>query len=482
MNKKLILRMMGRTLLLLAACLLFPLLVSVYYGEDPRPFALTILIVTALSIPLAGTKTDAPFFDQEGFVIVALIWLCFCLFGALPFQFSGHFSSFIDCLFEITSGFTTTGASILTEVESLPRGILFWRSFSSWLGGMGVLIFALALLPKTGERTQSLVRAESPGPVTNKLVPRTSKASKILYTIYIVLTVLEVICLRLAGMPFFDSVVHSFATICTGGYSIRNLSIGAYGSASIEIIVIIFMLLSALNFTVFFLMVTRRFAAILKSDELRFFLFIVAAAITLIVLNLLLSSAASSQNFGDLLRQVTFQVASVVTTTGFATADFNLWPQFSHIILILLMIIGGCSGSTAGGIKVSRALLLARCIRRDLRKIAHPRAVKVVQLDGKAVDPTSLDRVLTFFSCYAFILAISCLLLSLDNFSFLTTTSAVFSCLGNVGPGLDVVGPMGNYAGFSGLSKVLLTFCMLVGRLEIFPILMLFAPATWKRV
>lgn len=482
MNYKLILRMMGRTLLLLAACLLFPLFVSVYYGEDPMPFVYTILIVTALSIPLAHTKTDAQFFDQEGFVIVALIWLCFCLFGALPFHFSGYFSSFIDCVFEITSGFTTTGASILTEVESLPRGILFWRSFSSWLGGMGVLIFTLALLPKTGERTQSLVRAESPGPVTSKLVPRTSNSSKILYTIYLVLTMLEVLCLSLAGMPLYDSVVHSFATICTGGFSVRNLSIGAYGSAPIEIIVTIFMLLSALNFTVFFLMITKRLSSIFKSDELRLFLVIVAVAIGFICLNILMAIGPSGQSFADLLRQVAFQVVSVITTTGFASADFNLWPQFSHIILILLMIIGGCASSTAGGIKVSRALLLTRCIHRDLRKIAHPRAVKVVKLDGKAVDETTLDRVLTFFSCYTFILAFSCLIISLDNFSFLTTTSAVFSCLGNVGPGLDVVGPMGNYAGFSGLSKVLLTFCMLVGRLEIFPILLLFAPSTWKRV
>jgi len=481
MNFKLILRMVGRTLLLQAACLLFPLLVSLYYGESPFPFAITILALTILSLPLANIKSNTQFYEQEGFVIVACIWLVFCLAGALPFYFSGYFNSYIDCLFEITSGFTTTGASILSDVEVLPRGILFWRSFASWLGGMGVLIFTLAFLPKTGERTQSLVRAESPGPVTSKLVPKTAKSSKILYSIYFFLTILEVLCLRLAGMPLYDSVVHSFATICTGGFSIKNLSIAAYGSPAIEIIITVFMLLSTLNFALYFLLITRRLAAIFKSDELRFFLGIVAAAIALITLNLIFTHGMAPEGLGTTLRLVSFQVASIISTTGFATTDFNLWPQFTHIILLLLMLIGGCAGSTAGGIKVSRSLLLSRCISRDLRKISHPRAVKVVKLDGNAVDEPTLARVSTFFACYSFIIALSVLLLSLDNFSFLTTVSAVFSCLGNVGPGLDTVGPLGNYGAFSDLGKLLLTLCMLIGRLEIFPILILFAPSTWKR-
>lgn len=481
MNYKLILRTLGLTLLLEAVCLLVPMFVSLFYRENPMPFAITVLLLSVVSIPLIFIKTKSQFFEQEGFVVVALIWMLFCVFGALPYYFSGCFASFIDCIFEITSGFTTTGASILSEVESLPRGILFWRSFSSWLGGMGVLIFALAFLPKTGERTHALVRAESPGPVTNKLVPQTAKSSKILYTIYIIFTLAEILCLRLAGMPLFDSVVHSFATICTGGFSIRNLSIGAYGSPSIEIIVTIFMLLSAVNFAVYFLLITRRFAAVFKSDELRYFWAIVAAAIALITLNILFTPGMASGSFGDTLRQVSFQVASIITTTGFATVDFNLWPQFTHIILILLMAIGGCSSSTSGGIKVSRTLLLTRCIRRDLRKISHPRAVKVVKLDGNAVNEETLSRVSAFFTCYVFIVALSCLILSLDNFSFLTTVSAVFSCIGNVGPGLDMVGPLGNYGAFSGLSKLLLSLCMLIGRLEIFPVLILLTPSTWKR-
>lgn len=482
MNYKLILRMTGRTLLLLAACLLFPLLVSLYYHEDPMPFVFTILILAVVGLPTLFIHAKKLFFDQEGFVIVALIWLLFCLFGSLPFFFSGHFGGFVDALFEITSGFTTTGASILTEVESLPKGILFWRSFSSWLGGMGVLMFTLAFLPNTGERTQSLLRAETPGPVTNKLVPRTAKSSKILYTIYISLTCLETLCLTLAGMPFFDALLHSFATICTGGFSTRNLSVGAYGSPAIEIIVTVFMLLAALNFVVYFLLVTRRLAKIFLSDELRYFLGIVAAAIVLITLSLLFTPGMAQMPLGDTIRTVSFQVASILTTTGFATADFNLWPQFTHIIFLLLMVVGGCSGSTAGGIKVSRSLLLLRCIRRDLRKISHPRAVKVVKLDGNGVDNASLDRVMTFFACYVFIVAFSCLVLSLENFSFLTTVSSVFACIGNIGPGLDMVGPMSNFSAFSDPSKLLLSLCMLIGRLEIFPVLMLFAPSTWKKI
>lgn len=482
MNYKLILRMLGRTLLLEAAALLLPLFVSLYYGETPLPFVYTIIILSAISLPLAFIKSNTQFYAQEGFVVVAAIWLLFCIFGSLPFFFSGYFGSWVNCLFEVTSGFTTTGASILTNIEVLPRGILFWRSFSSWLGGMGVLIFTLAFLPNTGERTHNLVRAESPGPVKSKLVPKTAQSSKILYSFYIVLTILEILCLRTAGMPWFDSTVHTFATVCTGGFSIKNASIGAYGSPAIELIITIFMLLCSLNFAIFFLVITRRFKAILKSDELRYFLIIVAIATGLITLNLVYTSGSiETGSMAEVLRHAFFQVATIISTTGFSSVDFNLWPVFSQIVLILMMVIGGCAGSTAGGIKVSRFLLLVRHIRRDIRKIAHPRAVKVVKLDGNAMDESTLERVSTFFACYAFILAATCLIVSLDNFSFTTTITAVIASIGNVGPGLDMVGPMGNFSDFSDLSKLFLTFCMLIGRLEIFPILMLLAPSTWKR-
>lgn len=482
MNYKLILRMLGRTLLLEACCLLLPLLVSLYYGETPLPFVYTILILSVISLPLAFVKSKTQFFAQEGFVIVAAIWLLFCVFGSLPFLFSGYFSAWSDCFFEVTSGFTTTGASILTNVEVLPKGILFWRSFSSWMGGMGVLIFTLAILPNTGQRTHNLVRAESPGPVKSKLVPKTAQSSKILYSIYITLTVLEILSLRMVGMPWYDSVVHSFATICTGGFSIKNASIGAYGSPAVEIIITIFMLLSSLNFAVFFLLITKRFKSVLKSDELRYFLGIVAVATGLIALNLILApDSVETGSIGGILRHALFQVATIITTTGFSSVDFNLWPIFPQMILVLLMIIGGCAGSTAGGIKVSRFLLLIRNIRRDTRKISHPRAVKVVKLDGNVVDESTLERVSTFFACFSFILALTCLIVSLDNFSFTTTVTAVIASIGNVGPGLDMVGPMGNYSAFSDLSKLSLSLCMLIGRLEIFPILILLTPSTWKR-
>jgi trk system potassium uptake protein TrkH len=482
MNYKLILRMLGRTLLLEAASLLLPLLSCLYYGETPLPFVYTILLLAAFGFPLAFIRSKTEFYAQEGFVVVAAIWLLFCIFGSLPFYLSGYFNGWVDCLFEVTSGFTTTGASILTDIEVLPRGILFWRSFSSWLGGMGVLIFTLAFLPNTGERTHNLVRAESPGPVTSKLVPKTAQSSKILYLIYMALTVLEIFSLRLAGMSWYDALLHSFATICTGGFSTKNTSIGAYGSPAIEIIVAIFMLLSALNFAVYFLLITKRFRAIINSDELRYFLGIVAVAIAFITLNLF-SAPGNIESGGafETLRHAFFQVATIITTTGFSSVDFNLWPVFSQIILVVLMIIGGCAGSTAGGIKVSRFLLLIRNIRRDIRKISHPRAIKVVKLDGNVVDESTLERVSTFFACFAFILAATCLVVSLDNYSFTTTITAVVASIGNIGPGLDMVGPMGNYSAFSDLSKLFLSFCMLIGRLEVFPILILLSPSTWKR-
>ncbi len=481
MNYQLILRMVGRTLLLKSACLLLPLFTALYYGETILPFLYTIAIILVVAIPLSVLKSNSQFFAKEGFVIVASIWVLFCLFGSLPLYFSGHFNSYVDCLFEITSGFTTTGASILTDIEALPRGILLWRSFSSWLGGMGVLILTLAFLPNAGKRAHNIMQAESPGPVKNKFVPKTSSSSKILYSIYVILTVAEIVALCIAGMPAYDSIVHSFATICTGGFSIKNTSIGAYNSATFDTIISIFIVLSAINFSYYFLLVTKRVRSVLSSDELRTFIGILFVSITLITINLFVSSHdITQQGLGTTLRYVSFQVFSIASTTGFSTADFNLWPQFSRILLLILMVIGGCAGSTAGGIKVSRFLLLSRSISRDLKKLSHPRSLKVVKLDGKVVDDPTIERVLVFFACHATILAITCLIVSLDNFSFTTTVTAVFASIGNIGPGLDLVGPMGNYATFSDLSKIALSLCMLIGRLEIFPILILFMPSTWR--
>lgn len=477
MNYKLMLRTLGRTLQLEALCLLLPMMVSLIYREDPRPFFYTICIVGVLGSLLVRLKARPDFYSREGFAVVGLIWLVLSLFGALPFWFSDCFSSYVDCFFEIVSGFTTTGASILTAVEPLPRGILFWRSFSSWIGGMGVLIFTLAFLPKVGGRTQVLVQAEATGPVSNKLVPKTALSARILYLIYIALTVLEILALCIAGMPLYDASVTTFATVCTGGFSVMNASIASYGLPACEIIITIFMLLCSLNFAVFFLLLTGRLRQVLGSDELRFFLLSVAIASGIIFLNILPNYDSISRALLDTL----FQVSSVVSTTGFSTANFALWPTLSQFILVLLMFLGGCAGSTAGGLKCSRVLLMLRCGNRSMRRLSHPRAVKVVKLDGKAVDEDTLNTVFVFFTCFFLILGGTCLIVSLDGFSLTTTCSAALACLSNTGPGLDVVGPMGNFSAFSALSKVTLSLAMLIGRLEVFPILILLQPATWRK-
>ncbi len=475
------LRLLGRCLLLEAACMLLPLLTAFYYGESPLPFVYAILVTAAAGSALSVLPAERAFFAREGFVIASAIWLSFCLFGALPFLFSGCFESFADCLFEIASGFSTTGATVLGDVESLPRGILFWRSFSSWLGGMGVLTFTLAFLPASGARTQNLLRAELTGPVVSKLVPKTARSSQILYGIYISLTVLEVLCLSLAGMPFFDALLHSFATVSTGGFSIKNSSIAAYGSPLIEHVILLFILLSSINFSVYFLLLTRRFQGVRKSDELRWFLAIVGISALLVTLNLQLAAPAGGTGLAEHARQALFQVASVMSTTGFVTADFNQWPEFSKMLLLGLMLVGGCAGSTSGGIKVSRILLLLRSIRRDVRQISHPRAVKIVTLDGKEIEERALSHVAVFVGAYLFLIAIACFFVSLDGLPLTTTVTAVIASIGNIGPGFDLVGPMANYSIFSGLSKLVLSLVMIIGRLEIFPLLLLLTPSTWRR-
>ena len=477
MNFRLVFKVTGKALMVEAVSMLIPLLVSLIYQEDPTPFLYTIPLVMIIGFLLSLMPSNDHFFPREGFFSVALIWLLMGAFGALPFFFSGYFNSYIDCFFEAVSGFTTTGASILTAVEPLPRGILFWRSFIHWLGGMGVLILTIALLPSLGARTLHLMKAESPGPVVSKLVPKSSQSSKILYGIYCALTAIEVIILRITGMPWYDSIVHSFATAGTGGFSTRNLSIAAYGSPAIEIIITIFMLLFSVNFSLYFLLLCGKVKQVLKSDELRFFLIIVFASIILISINIWDLYPTG----GESIRHAAFQVGSIISTTGFASTDFNLWPEFSRILLVLLMFIGACAGSTGGAIKCSRVLLLGRCIKREIRQVIHPRAVNVVKLDGRVVDESGLRSVHIFFSAYILITLGATLLVSLDNYSFGTTFTAVVSCIGNIGPGLELVGPMGNYSLFSGFSKLVLSLCMIIGRLEVLPILVLFSGNAWKR-
>lgn len=478
MNFKLVLRITGSTLLLGGAVLLLPLAVALFYRENPWPFLYTLMVILPLGAVLRYVpRTDTSFFAREGFFTVALIWLLFGALGALPFWFSGQFGSYVDCLFESVSGFTTTGASILPAVEHLPRGLLFWRSFTHWLGGMGVLILTTALLPSLGISSTYLIRAESPGPITSKLVPKSSQSSKILYGIYLVLTVIEIVTLRLVGMPWYDSVIHAMSTAGTGGFSCKNISIGAYGSPVIEVVITIFMLLFSINFALYFLLICGKLREVLKSDELRFFLSMVFLSTAVIAWNL----QGSYASLWDRVRHAAFQVASIVSTTGFSSVDFDLWPEFSRILLVMLMFIGACAGSTGGGMKCARVLVLFKSIRREICSIIHPRSVTVVKLDGEAVAERTLSTIQTFFVTYMFFIFAASLIVGLDNFSFGTTLTSVITCVSNVGPGLEAVGPLQNFSAFSPLSKLTLSFCMIVGRLEVFPLLVLFSRNAWKR-
>ena len=478
MNIKLVLKLVGRVLLLEAAALAVPLAVALIYREDPLPFLLAIAIVAAVGLALSALPAKSQFFTREGFVAVGLIWIFTGLVGALPFMFCGYFATPMDAIFESCSGFTTTGSTILPEIESLPRGILFWRAFTHWLGGMGVLVLATAILPRLGIRSHYLTQAETPGPVFSKLVPKQSQTSKILYTMYFALTALEALCLKIAGMPLYDALIHSFSTASTGGFSNRNASVGAYDSVAIDVIITVFMLLFSINFAVYFLILTKKWREALASDELRFFLSVVAGAtVVLTLFNLGVYSSV-----GESLRYASFQVAAIISTTGFGTADFVLWPQFSQMIIVLLMFCGASAGSTGGGMKCSRVLLLLRGLRREIHRITHPRCVEVVKLDGKLVSEATLHTLLVFLGAYVTTVFAAALIISLDGCSFAVSFSAALTCVSNVGPGLEAIGPSGNFAAFSTLSKGVMSLCMIVGRLEIFPILVLFTPSTWRQL
>lgn len=476
MNYRLILRTLGRTLQLEALCLLLPLLVSLFYQESVFPFLVTILPLVLLGTLLSSLRAFPSFYSREGYAVVGLIWVAMSLFGALPFWVSGWFDGYINSLFEIVSGFTTTGASILTEIEPLPRGLLFWRSFSSWIGGIGVVVFLLSFLPKLGNRSQLLIQAESPGPISSKLVPRTARSAQILIITYLALTGAELFALLAIGMPLYDASVNTFATVCTGGFSVMNESIAAYGMPACEVIITVFMLLSSLNLGIFFLLVKKQGSLVLRSEESRFFLTVTAASILLIFVVILPDYGSSA----DALRDAAFQVSSIVSTSGFSTADYNRWPQLAQLTLVLLMFMGGCAGSTAGGLKCVRILLMIKCAGRALRRFTNPRTVKTVKLDGKGIEESDLTVVFVFFVLFLFLLAAASLVVSLDGVSLPTAFTSALACLSNVGPGLDLVGPAGNYASLSSLSKLVLTASMLIGRLEIFPILILLRPDSWN--
>jgi trk system potassium uptake protein TrkH len=471
--------LLGIILLIEAALLSVPTAVSMIFGEPVYPFLITMAALLAISLPLAAKKPkNTRIYAREGFVCVALAWLAMSLFGALPFVISGAIPSYVNALFETVSGFTTTGATILTEIESLPKGILFWRSFTHWIGGMGVLVLMLAVLPSDNGRAMYLLRAEVPGPTKDKLVPKMRQSAMILYGIYVALTVAEIIALLCTRMPFYDSVVNALATAGTGGFSVKNASIAAYNNPAAEWVIAIFMLIFSINFNVYFLLLLRRFRNVLKNEELRIFFAICLVATVAVTLN----TVEGAASVGDAVRAAFFQVASITSTTGFATVDYNaLWPAFSKAALILLTVIGACAGSTAGGLKLSRVIILVKNAFREVRHTLRPRSVNVVRMDGEALPEPTLRSATNYLSIYVLILAFSTLLISIDGFGLETSFTAALTCINNVGPGLGAVGPAGSFAGFSVFSKLLLSFVMLIGRLEFLPVLVILSPSVWKR-
>lgn len=476
MSYRVVANILGRILLIEAALLLLPMAVAALYGEPVAPFLWSILLAVAvgalLSIP-GRTKEDIRI--REGFISVALSWVFISLFGALPFVFSGAIPNYVDALFETVSGFTTTGASILTEIESLPNGVLFWRSFTHWVGGMGVLVFMMAVLPMDEQHSMHLLRAEVPGPVKGKLVPRMRRTARILYLIYIALTLTEIVLLLLGDMPLYDSAVTAFGTAGTGGFSNRNASIGAYDSAYVDMVVGVFMVLFGINFNLYYLFLLKRSVKAFKSTELFWYLGIILFATVTISLN----TASLCDSFSQSLRYAFFQVSSIITTTGFATADFNLWPAYSRTLLVLLMVIGASAGSTGGGIKVSRLVIAAKAVYMEIRRLLFPRSVSMSTMDGRRLEDRTVQNTLAYLTMYVFIVMAASLFLSLEGLDMETTVTSVIACLSNIGPGLSLVGPTGNYACWSAPSELLLCLCMLLGRLEIFPMLMLFAPGVW---
>ena len=478
MNIRMVLRILGYVLGAEAVLMLLPLLVCLIYGENPFPFLVCILGLGICAGLLRLIKPRSrSLFAREGFLAVSLAWILVSLAGAVPFVLDGAIPSYIDALFETVSGFTTTGASVLRDVEALPCGLLFWRSFTHWIGGMGVLVFIMAVLPMAGDRSMHLMRAEVPGPSVGKLVPRVRHTALLLYAIYLALTILEVGFLLAGGMPLFDSLVHAFGTAGTGGFAIKNASIAAYNSPYLEWVIGVFMLLFGVNFNLYFLLLMRDFKQVLKSEELRIYLLIVAGSVGMITLNILPTVGGAETAF----REAFFQVSSIITTTGYATADYTTWPTFSQTVLFLLMVTGACGGSTGGGLKVSRLIILVKKCGRELIRLVHPRAVGAVRLDDKAVDNQTSHDVGIFFITYMGIIGGMTLLVSLDGFDFTTTISAVVACMGNIGPGLGTVGPSGNFMDFSILSKLLLSVTMLLGRLEIFPLLLTLTPVIYRK-
>ena len=479
MDTKIVRYILCRMLGVEAALLLVPVLVAVIYQEKCGIVFLIPIGILCLLFWVAGRKRPehGQIYGKEGMVIVALAWILWSLFGAMPFTLSGYIPSYVDAFFETVSGFTTTGSSIIPDVEVLPHCLLFWRSFTHWIGGMGVLVFVLVVTSLDRKNSMHLMRAEVPGPEKDKLVPKAMSTARILYGMYLTLTVIEMVFLVIGGMNLFDSMIFSFGSAGTGGFSNYADSVAHFNSAYIDGVITVFCALFGVNFALFYFMILGDFKSILKNEELRTYILLIAGATAAIMLNI----HSLYPTIGKSFRYAVFQVVTVITTTGYSTADFAQWPMFSKAVLMMLTVIGACASSTGGGIKVSRLLVGIKCVKREIVQLAHPKSVGIIRIGGKKVSSDVLRTIYIYFIAYVGILIGSVVLVSLDNFDFETTFSAVLTTLGNVGPGMAQVGPMGNFAGFSPLSKLILCFDMLAGRLEIFPFLVLFTAPAWRR-
>lgn len=480
MNVKAVFNTLGKIAVVEGVLLVLPLFVSLVYSEffSAAIFALTVVFAAAVGgiLMLLTQRHSHVIYAKEGFAIVAGAWILISLIGALPFKLSGNIPSYTDAFFETVSGFTTTGASILTDIERLPKGMLFWRSFTHFIGGMGFLVFVMAIIPNITDRSIHILKAEVPGPAVGKLVPKIKDTAKILYLIYVAITLLEIIMLICGGMPVFDSVVHSFGTAGTGGFGIKSDSITSY-SPYCQWVIGVFMMLFGINFNIYYLVLMRKFKDVLKSSELWGYISIMLVSTVIVTVNNLgiYSRLATSS------RHSFFQVSSVMTTTGFATADFDTWGGISKAILLILMFIGSCAGSTGGGLKVSRVIMLFKIISREINRLLHPRAVNTIHFEGRKVDEGTIDGVSHYFAIYVICFVSAFLLISFESFGIETNFSATAACFNNIGPGFARVGPTLNYAAYSGFSKIVLSFAMLLGRLEIFPIIIAFSPSVWKK-
>ena len=479
MNRRFVFNLMGKIITFTAALLALPMIVSAIYRESSFfAFLITmgICVIVGMTLTFICKTENKVIYAKEGFIIVALAWISLSVIGALPFVISGEIPSYIDALFETVSGFTTTGASILSDVESLSKGMLFWRSFTHWIGGMGVLVFIMAVIPASTDRSIHILRAEVPGPIVGKIVPKMRETAKILYLIYIVLTIIEIAFLLFGGMSLFDSLVHAFGTAGTGGFGIKADSIGSY-SPYLQWVITVFMCIFGVNFNLYYLILAKKIKSILKSEELWVYVGILTVSTVIIAVNIYNIYGDVS----DTIRESSFQVVSVMTTTGYSTADFNLWPDLSKTILLILMFFGSCAGSTAGGFKLSRVILLVKMVKREIQFLLHPRSVGTVRFEGKKVDVPVLKSVSAYTAIYLVSFITLFLLLAFDKFDMMTNFSAAAACFNNIGPGLSAVGPAANYGDYSVFSKLILSVAMLFGRLEIYPILFVLSPSTWSK-